>query len=144
MQLICKSERIIQTSVCYDAIEENSWTNWNNWISSKGDMYNYDLVMTVMCGPHIPSVFLNRKKTPPDYRFNHPHNSSTFTFIAGLLLGFTVLMSSCTLSSSHSRNSWASCWAFPLNWVAFFDTAFCNKQRGPEITMHARSKSGDV
>lgn len=35
------------------------------------------------------------------------------------------LRSSWTLSSNQSRNSWASCWEFPLNWRALLDTTFC-------------------
>ena len=39
-----------------------------------------------------------------------------FTFLGGLMSGWTMwLRSSWTLSSNQRRNSWASCWELPLN-----------------------------
>lgn len=51
---------------------------------------------------------------------------SRVTFRWGLMSGWAMwLRSSWTLSSNQSRNSWASCWEFPLNWSALLDTTFC-------------------
>ncbi len=45
-----------------------------------------------------------------------------FTLLALYLFLVAMLRSSCTLSSSHIRNSCASCWAKPRYWLPYFPT----------------------